>query len=351
MIKSESQLNCLVCDKIMSDKNYAISRHVKIHGLSFQEYIRKYYNLTNGKYEKCGFCDRDAIPKMTIDHLNLNYTLEYSSGYFCGSQICKNLISETILGEKYDPKKFEKIGSKSEYLSKLYKIDIELAKSLKYKKSECPFKSSLDGFITKFGEIVGKEKYKKRVESISRNSAKNKFPCTLENFIRRYGIELGTKKYKDRCEKISYTSTKDFFIDKYGEKDGNIRWKNKNKQLKSSKKSKIISKILDNLSIKYEVEKSIGKKFVDYYLIDYDIVIEYFGDFWHANPKIYDPTFTNSRLKYEASEIWRRDSYRISEIKNHVNSIIIIWESSNIDESILEKVINDIKDKKITIYL
>ena len=41
----ETQLNCKECNHKMSNKNYAISRHVKKHGLDFNSYIRKYYKL------------------------------------------------------------------------------------------------------------------------------------------------------------------------------------------------------------------------------------------------------------------------------------------------------------------
>ncbi len=346
------QYKCLECNKWISEKNYAISRHVKEHNLQFKEYIMKFYNLVGGKLEKCGFCDDIADPQLLIDHNTKTYSIEYKKGYFCNTQECKNSISLDILGEDYDPKKFEKIGSRSDYLSRRYKIEISDAKEMKHgKEISNYFNNSKESFIEKYGDVDGVIRYDKRIEGISKNSARNKFPCTLDNFIRRYGEDLGTKKYKDRCDRISYTSSRDFFIEKYGEEKGSDVWKNKFKRLKTSKKSNELSILLDKLSINYIKEKNILSKFVDYFLYEYNIVIEYFGDYWHCNPKKYGSEFYTRQLKMTAKEIWKKDRERLEVIKQKVNSIIIIWESSEINDTLLEKVINDVRNKKTIIYI
>lgn len=348
----ESQSNCLECGLKISNKNYAISRHVKKkHDITFYEYVKKNYKLVRGKLEECGFCNEIALPNYRINHINLTYEINYDNGFSCGKQECKNKISLEILGCEYDSKKFEKIGSRAEYLSKLYKIEIKEANSLKYRTPKVKFRCSLENFISKYGESEGKRRYQKRIDEISKNSPKTRFSCSIQNFIKRYGLEIGTKKYNDRCEKISYTSSLDFFINKYGEDKGNLVWKNKFKMNRTSDKSKIISEILSKLNIRYEIEKNIGSKFVDYFLTDYNIAIEYFGDYWHANPKIYESNFFIKQIKMNAYEVWEKDKIRIDFIKNKIDSIIIIWESTQISKELIEKTINDIKDKKITIYL
>ena len=128
-------------------------------------------------------------------------------------------------------------------------------------------------------------------------------------------------------------------------------WKKKFKCIRTSKKSLIIGDILNQLSIKYEVEKNIGSKFVDYFLTDYNISIEYFGDYWHCNPKKFESNYYNSQLKAIASDLWKRDKERLDKIRNEVDSIIIVWESSEINSSILEKTIREIKNKKTIIYI
>jgi G:T-mismatch repair DNA endonuclease (very short patch repair protein) len=189
------------------------------------------------------------------------------------------------------------------------------------------------------------------LEGIIKNHAGNTFPCTLDNFINKYGIEKGTEVYNKRCERISYASSINFYIDKYGDVEGEKIWKNKFRQIRVSKSSSKINKLLDDLCLNYESEKNINGKFLDFYLNDYNIGIEFFGDYWHMNPKLYLPNEYNKRLKKTSSEIWETDDIRIDKIKEKCSSIIIIWESTNIDILLLEKTINDIKDKKIIIYL
>jgi hypothetical protein len=348
----ENQYRCLICNEYISSKTHAISRHVKKHNITLDEYIINYYN-TDDIIEKCGFCDRNAVAKYEIDHKNLKYRLIYKKGFFCRTFECKSKISLDILGVEYDSKKFEKIGSKSEYLTKLYKTDIETAKNMKYspKSGDKIFNNKLEDFQKKYGYVDGKYRYEKRLEGIIKNHAGNKFSCTLESFINKYGIEKGTMAYNKRCEKISYTSSLDFFINKYGKLEGEKIWKNKFKQVKTSKSSKIISEILEKLNIKYSIEYNINGKFVDYYLDELGIAIEYFGDYWHMNPKLYSAEEYNSRIKKTAKEVWMDDNIRLNKIKEVCNSIIIIWESTKIDVSFLEKTINDIKNKKTIISL
>lgn len=345
------RINCKICNHDISSKRFSISRHVKKHNTSFYEYINKYYKLIEGHYENCGFCNRIAKAEYLINHDKMTYSLLYPKGYFCGEEICKHNISLDILGIEYDSKKYEKIGSRSEYLSKLYKISLKDANNLKYKAPKVKFKSSLEEFQIKYGEDDGKIRYDKRINGIIKNNTRNKFPCTLENFINRYGFEIGTNKYKKRCERISYTSSLDFFIDKYGDEDGLIVWKNKFKNNRISKTSKIISNILDKLNINYVAEKCVDGKFVDFYIEEYNMGIEFFGDYWHANPKKYNSDFYNSRSKKYAKDIWDFDKKRLEIILNKVDTIIVVWEGSKVETSILEKTINDFKNKKTIIYL
>ena len=157
---SKGNYSCLICGDKMSDKNYAISRHIKKHNVNLHEYIGKYYKLTQGEYEKCSFCDKIAIPIYYIDHKNKEYQISYD-GFLCKTQECKNKISLDILGIEYNSKKYEKIGSKKEYLSKLYRISMEDAMKLKFSPPKEVFRCRLDQFISKYGEIEGKVRYKK----------------------------------------------------------------------------------------------------------------------------------------------------------------------------------------------
>ena len=68
------------------------------------------------------------------------------------------------------------------------------------------------------------------------------------------------------------------------------------------------------------------------YCIDFaDIVnkkaIEFFGDYWHCNPRKYNGDFFNKSSKKYAHEIWAHDKKKIEDLKSLGYSVLIIFES------------------------
>jgi hypothetical protein len=268
----ESKIKCKICGKFVSKGNAYLTIHIKRkHNISLEEYVIKYYDNLDCDFrlQKCGFCYRDAEYKLLIDHDNMTYK-KYYNGFLCDTIECKKEISLSILGNPYDKKKYEKVGSKSEYISKKYKISLDDAKLKKYKPRKIleSHKSSLNGFIL------------------------------------RHGKKEGMKKYKERCEKISKSNKKEWYIEKYGNEIGNKKWKEYIDKLKKSSGNKVskaslkIKNILENLKIDYEMEFNVLKtKFSDYYLKEYNTIIEFYGDYWHCNPLIYDKDYYHQYIK------------------------------------------------------
>lgn len=56
-------------------------------------------------------------------------------------------------------------------------------------------------------------------------------------------------------------------------------------------------------------------------------IIEFNGDFWHANPEKYNKDFINPFSKKTAFEVWKRDEHRIAIAKLNGYDVKIIWES------------------------
>ena len=71
--------------------------------------------------------------------------------------------------------------------------------------------------------------------------------------------------------------------------------------------------------------------FVDFYDEDDNIVIEFNGNYWHANPNFYN---ADDKINYPketllAKEIWQRDKERLMLIKETLNcKVFIIWEEN-----------------------
>lgn len=56
-------------------------------------------------------------------------------------------------------------------------------------------------------------------------------------------------------------------------------------------------------------------------------VIEYNGDFWHANPRLYQPDDYMEVLKMTAKEKWTKDRKRRFALRNCGFEVMVIWEN------------------------
>jgi hypothetical protein len=276
--------------------------------------------------------------------------------------------------------------------------------------------NNLENFTRKYGDYLGKlkwEEYKQKQAHSNSFEYKNKKygwtieqyndynknrACTESNFIKRWGNDIGKQKWEDYCNQQSYTNSLDYFIKKYGNEDGPVRFKRTNflkshtmesyierlgdveSAANAMKKyvttfsskcpySRVADNFFDRLSKKLFQEfddmiifsHTTGKEwfirdknfsffFVDFYVPKIKYVIEFNGDYWHANPSIYgaDDIIQYPGLPMAASEIWSRDKERRDSIiqSEHVDTVDIVWESEfrNLDDVILTNYFNKIKD-------
>lgn len=57
------------------------------------------------------------------------------------------------------------------------------------------------------------------------------------------------------------------------------------------------------------------------------LIIEFHGDYWHTNPKIFNEDYYHSIVKLTAKEIWEKDECRRNILKRYGYDMFIIWES------------------------
>ncbi|MAG24701.1 hypothetical protein CMI47_03890 [Candidatus Pacearchaeota archaeon] len=77
-----------------------------------------------------------------------------------------------------------------------------------------------------------------------------------------------------------------------------------------------------------------------------NLIIEYFGDYWHMNPKIYSKNDFNKRKNMYAYEIWEYDANKVKLLDSTGYNTHIIWEHSyktNKQKS-LDKLVSFIKE-------
>jgi hypothetical protein len=365
MSHTKERCLCFICNKSVTANSSNVGSHVKrVHHIPLNDYVRKYYkNITNAshKKEKCSCGEKYAEETFHIDHVNKTYRLSYENGFICETFECKDKTTLKVLGQPYDAKIYEHIGSKPEYLSYKYKISIEESLRLKGVNYETVKRKNANLSEEEIQELL-----KQKLEA----KEKKPYRTNLEDYIKRYGEEEGTRKYNERCQKISKANTKDFFIERYGLVDGEERWESYLKRIKNvvlgTQKSKvsdetILSKLID-LGFSVECEYGVEIKTVrngrhtkrvtctDYYIKELNLVIEFYGDYWHANPKHFkDEFFMHKSIKKTVSEIWKRDRDRIANIASSLEcAVLIVWESTarNLDINDLKQPIEFLKSNK-----
>lgn len=222
--------------------------------------------------------------------------------------------------------------------------------------------------IRKWGEEEGKRRWKsycdKQAETNTFEYKQEKYGWTKEQFeefnksravtlelcIERHGEEEGRKKWDDYCDRQRYTNSLEYMINEYGEEVGTKKFKDFALARANSGAAgysevsqdlffNIINKIqnTDNiffykLNKEYSVQYSTTAVFnLDFYDKGKNLVIEFLGDYWHANPKIYDAeaVFSRSKTPVLAKQIWKYDSQRKNKICKMLNNPIYIevWES------------------------
>jgi len=240
-----------------------------------------------------------------------------------------------------------------------------------------------DNLIRKYGEEEGKARWndyrqkqaytnsfehKEKKHGWSQdqfNSYNSSRAQTLEKMIARFGEEVGAANWEAYCLRQAYTNTKSYFIEKYGHKTGTARYLEINAKksipnnplllathlniseeeatqiIMSRKSSHHCSNLENEFALLLESElgfsldhtslnSPFGKwsdllnSYVVYDIVHKNCIIEFNGDYWHANPKIYAETAT---IRGKAAiDIWNRDMLKLKTATDSGFKILTIWE-------------------------
>ncbi len=195
-----------------------------------------------------------------------------------------------------------------------------------------------------------------------------------KTFIKHYGVDNIRKwkpfyDYIDRVIKERYSISRSELLSIKGKEvwqkltdEQKEEWLNKSilsddaqqkvhrnkKGYNSSKLETRIEEVLKESNITYTsqfiIRENKKRKFYDFCLNEYKIIIEVNGDYWHANPKFYK---SNDIIYYcfgrkKAKEIWLKDEEKRKMAENKGYKVIYIWENE----------LMELKDnKKILEYL
>lgn len=106
----------------------------------------------------------------------------------------------------------------------------------------------------------------------------------------------------------------------------------KKMSLSNSKKiSKLQQKVYNEIKLYFQdaiLEKWLDdvKKSIDIFIPSINKVIEVYGDYWHANPLLFNPTDINQHNKKLAEDIWATDKVKIDLLIKNGYLVDILWE-------------------------
>lgn len=256
-------------------------------------------------------------------------------------------------------------------------------------------------FVEKYGESIGKKKWKdtldKKLKSQKENFKNKKWKNgrTLAEYQERYGIEDGYKRWDIRNKRQSYMSSLQRYIDEFGEekgreichkiKDNNsitVYIKRYGNELGTERYKLFIEKLLAynenkpnyskvsqelfwQIASTLPVDKQKNLKFAelndeqifytgtDLKIIQVDFkynnkIIEFNGDFWHANPNQYtnDAILHHPNNHILAEDLWKRDKQRIEWLESNNYIVLTVWESdyNQNKQQVINKCINFINE-------
>jgi very-short-patch-repair endonuclease len=253
---------CLICNRLCKN-NQSLGCHVKLHNMTSREYKEK-FNLI----KKCIKCGKE---------LSKN-----NNGEFCNH--CR-----------------DRSGSKNSFFR--HKHTKEVVDAMKIKCVE----------ITK--ELWKNEDYRNKVIKGVSKPRKESFKKEQSDRIKQW--------YIDNPEQREIRSIKM----KESWETGKIVY-NEHNTNRSKSEIEFFKDLENIISCKEKQVIKIGEKWYlpDIFISKDGIIIEYFGDFWHANPNIYKPDdIIHHEIK--AQEIWNKDNERKGELEECGYKVWIIWES------------------------
>ncbi len=94
-----------------------------------------------------------------------------------------------------------------------------------------------------------------------------------------------------------------------------------------SNAEKEFRKVLEDLGYKTQPQFGIGSLKYDILMVDFNILIEYNGDYWHCNPNKYEKDYFNKKKSMFAWELWNQDKKKKELAEKKGYKLFTIWES------------------------
>lgn len=308
--------------------------------------------------EKCIFCNSESYFKNVHSHwANCKEYKKHQEKIYVK-------VTKTFLEEEYlkNGKSLQFIAKelglpKTRFLEKKLK-EFNIQKRTSKESKQQAHRSSLikDTNIKRYGigNVLKLQEFKDKVKKTNIDRYGTEY---TQEFCRKQKNAMMKKYGVDNCSKIPdiIEKKKNTCLKKYGCEN---QWSNQeiiNKCRKTkikngthsgfySKSSQVFFKkiydvlppILKKNCYFKELNKEFGKydkKNNKYYYYDFVITsinycLEYNGNYYHANPKIYKEDYFNTNLKMTSKEIWNKDKLKNDFLREKGYKVDVIWENT-----------------------
>lgn len=214
------------------------------------------------------------------------------------------------------------------------------------------FSNTKESITSKYGEEIGSVKwrsyqeiqaetntfdYKAKKHNMSKeefNNYNKERSCTLVHFIERHGEVDGINKWDEYCERQRHTTTTEYFISNYGEEIGIAKYeafclaRNLANCKQSKKELEVfdeIKGILQNIQLSVRLHNPHYGPF-DYGNLEKKKLIEFYGTYWHADPRFYEESTYHYQRRMTFGKIRSRDQAKRTFALNNEYSVFVIWE-------------------------
>jgi len=368
-----------------------------------KELYNEIINKEIPEHKRCRICNGPIYYYDSIFRINKDKKLYVDKKSYLTKKIIENKeyylsVCEECLTKKYPEYQTLNKGRVFNRICDITNFAFNIPEKITEEWKKKNYSITLENFIKKYGEEKGKLKWENYLLKQSKSNTleykkekygwdKNKFDeynksrsVTLKNCVLRHGEEDGLKIWENYIEKQKLTKSKEYYVDKYGldewlklcksKKISLTNFKEKYGELEGEQKyiqkvsrcyppSKVSQDLFEGIDVFLEKKYrtyyynkdgiEFGKLlsngryvFLDFYIKELKLNIEYNGDIWHANPKIYKKDDKPIPFNDKTSEdIWKSDKEKINLLERDFGiKTIVIWES---DKKPISELLNIIK--------
>jgi G:T-mismatch repair DNA endonuclease (very short patch repair protein) len=306
--------------------------------------------------------------KINCDNCNIEFDVrpyilrekeEGKRKHICCSRKCLGELQSIKMSGENNPLYKERIIKVCEYCGKEYDVKPSKSESSKYCSRECKDNHRVEkSEITIMCDTCGKEMVVKKGEVTKGKKYCSNECCAKgkENKVEKICIICG-KEYSthnrrsDKSVTCSNDCKKVWQSEIYSKKEEVIE-RLKGQGVKASliqqqfdtKPELMVKDYLDENKIRYEYQKVINNILIaDFYLTEYDVLLEVYGDYWHSNPAKYGKGLIP--LNETQSKIKSRDIARHNVLTKKLGyKVFYVWENDiykNVSvtlENVIEKI-------------